>query len=120
MVKKVITSILFVIAALTVNAGNSEYSIRKNRASLDDTPGSNEISVSYPVSPFYVAPDEIRNYGKITLEYNREAHSDITHAYPWRYSVVIHVFEDGVWQTGDPVTLTIHSEPGTGSFVYSN
>ncbi|MBI3136212.1 MAG: hypothetical protein HYZ14_16175 [Bacteroidetes bacterium] len=120
MVKRILTSALFVIAALTVYAGNSEYSIRKNRAVLNATPGSNEIAISYPVSPFYVAPDEIRNYGKITLTYNRESHSDLTHAYPWRYTVTMHVFENGAWQTGSPVTLTVHSEPASNSFIYAD
>ena len=116
---KSLLSILFVICfVLTVHAGDTEYSIRKNRSELSVAAGSNEISLNFPAFSNYGSPDNLKNYGKLSLQYNRENHSDIVWDNEWRYTVKFHEYIAGVEQTSTEHELMISYVDG--EYIYSD
>ena len=104
---------LFVICFVDVSfSGDTEYSIRKNRGelSVNDT-----IELQYP-GGFDGSPDILRHEGKLKLEYDREAQTDISWPYDWRYSFGFqYQLSGGTWSSIDTLSISYVA----GEYVYS-
>ncbi len=114
---RIISTLLILWSAGLIFAGETEYSIRKERSEISSVTDGGLISVSYPSFAAYGSPDNARHYGKLSLKYNRELHSDISWDTEWRYRVIFNVFEDGS-EVGPPVELQIGWEEG--NYIYSD
>ncbi|MBD3638028.1 MAG: hypothetical protein HUJ25_11805 [Crocinitomicaceae bacterium] len=114
--RKVLVLLALIQVLVTGYAGHTEYSIRKDRSEINVT---DEISIKDPSPGFSLVGthQNYKNYGKVTLKYNRENHSDISWANEWRYSVVLNYFE-GTNEITPPITLSVSSE--NSNYIYSD
>lgn len=112
--QKIVFFLVIFFSLLNVQAGHTEYNIRKNRSEINVSVDPVIMTVSYPNFSAYGTPDELRHQGKVRLEYDRENQSDITWDYFWRYSAV---FE---YQEGGTQTCTLSVSYENGNYIYSD
>lgn len=114
---RLISLISLLLLSISLQAGETEYSKRKNRSEITTGSGSYGITVNYPSFSGYNAHDALRHEGKLSLQYNRENQSDISISNEWRYKIVFDYYESGLWSVS-PETLEVSYE--AGNFVYSD